>query len=122
MADAAPDGGEKPKPKGRGSGRSGPGKSEASLLQALLDEAARCGAKLPDGWRCIVRPRPNGTGSDPYYVSPDGKRYRSRQEVRWSERHTLSLPGRAPPRGLGPRLSPSGGLAGSGVPLLGDLA
>ena len=82
MADAQ-DGGEKPKPKGRGSGRSGPGKSEASLLQALLDEAARCGAKLPDGWRCIVRPRPNGTGSDPYYVSPDGKRYRSRQEVRW---------------------------------------
>lgn len=79
MSDA-PDG-DKGKSKGRGSGRSGPGKSEASLLQALLDEAAKHGAKL-EGWRCVVRPRPNGTGSDPYYISPDGKRYRSRQEVR----------------------------------------
>ena len=53
----------------------------AKQLQALLDEAAKHGVKL-EGWRCVVRPRPNGTGSDPYYISPDGKRYRSRQEVR----------------------------------------
>ena len=65
----------------KGRGGSG-GRTESSLLQALRDEAARLGTILPEGWTVTVRPRPNSTGSDPYYISPEGKRYRSRQEVR----------------------------------------
>jgi Methyl-CpG binding domain len=83
--DEGDDGAKRGQAKGSGGskGRGGSGgRTESSLLQALRDEAARLGTILPEGWTVTVRPRPNSTGSDPYYISPEGKRYRSRQEVR----------------------------------------
>jgi|APGre2960657423_1045063.scaffolds.fasta_scaffold204525_1 hypothetical protein len=73
-------------PEGRGKAKSGSakpgGKDAVALLEALREEVSRLGGSLPDAWTCIVRPRPNAVGSDPYYISPSGRRFRSRQEVR----------------------------------------
>ena len=81
--DGSPD--RKPAPRAKASGSSrAAGRSEAELLASLRDEVARLGATLEAGWTCVVKPRGGdmSKGCDPYYISPQNRRYRSRQEVR----------------------------------------
>jgi hypothetical protein len=72
-----------PRAKASGSSRAA-GRSESELLASLRDEVARLGETLEAGWTCVVKPRGGdmSKGCDPYYISPTGRRYRSRQEVR----------------------------------------
>ena len=60
---------------------------QASLLESLRLEVSSLGGTLGDGWRVEVKPRGEGShsagkGADPYYVSPSGKKFRSRKEAR----------------------------------------
>jgi hypothetical protein len=85
--------------KGAASGaKSGAGRSEAELLASLREEVTRLGMALPQGWTCVVKPRGGdiAKGCDPYYISPSGRRFRSRQEVR-------AAPLRAPRRAAAAR-------------------
>jgi hypothetical protein len=83
--DASPEHRKAPRAKASGSSRAA-GRSEAELLASLRDEVSRLGATLEAGWTCVVKPRGGdmSKGCDPYYISPQGRRYRSRQEVRVS--------------------------------------
>ncbi|KAK3252007.1 hypothetical protein CYMTET_38680, partial [Cymbomonas tetramitiformis] len=56
----------------------------AALVEALREEVAKCGGSLPQGWTTLIKQRMSGATqgtSDAYYISPAGKRFRSRNEV-----------------------------------------
>jgi hypothetical protein len=74
-------------PKASGSSRSA-GRSEAELLASLREEVKRLGVDLEAGWTCVVKARGGDVskGVDPYYISPTGRRFRSRQEARAAAR------------------------------------
>jgi hypothetical protein len=54
------------------------------------------GAWVPDGWRCLVVPRVSmPEQSDVFYFAPDGKKLRSRPEIkRWADKQPAGHPAR----------------------------